>query len=190
MERVSTWGRPAAVALLILAGAAGGVRAASPEGSSDLLDEVVRVKGCRVERLGGHVQLTGRGRDRAHILSVREFPTPLVIRTRVRTNSTNVRLHYGLGQLIFNWEAREDELIIHDPVTGDELSAPGEGWIGELEWRDITWVIDVDEMRVLVDGETRYELQGDFRGLSEGVGIGPAWGSVVDVAALAVAPLD
>ena len=100
----------ACMALLILAGVTGGARAASSTDNGDLLDELIRVKGCRVERLEGYVQLTGTGGDRALVQSVREFPTPLIIRVRARTNSTNLRLHYGVGQLIFNWEAREDEI--------------------------------------------------------------------------------
>lgn len=163
----------------------GGLPAPQPP-SGDLLGQLIRVRGCQLERHDGFVRLSARTGDQSLVQTTAEFAPPLAIHLRGRTDSSNLRLYYGVGQLIFNWEAGADELRVHDPASWLEAAAADEGWIGEMEWRDITWEILPDRMRVRVDGELRYECAGEYAGLREGVGVGPAWGSVVDVASLTV----
>jgi hypothetical protein len=134
-----------------------------------------------------------RGAHRPMLVTLQQFRPPLEIRARARTDSTNIRLYYGsfgTGQLIFNWEVRPDELRLHDPATGAVSGIRGAGGIEKNVFHDIVWRIGLQRMQVLVDGEERYRGVGDYRTVVSPVGIGPAWGSRVDVESLVIAPLD
>ena len=134
-----------------------------------------------------------READRPMLATDQRFRPPLEIRARARTDSTNIRLYYGCfgtGQLIFNWEVRLDELRVHDPATGAARGIRGGGGLEKDKFHDIVWRIGPRQMQVLVDGKERYRGVGDYRAVISPVGIGPAWGSRVDVESVVIAPLD
>ncbi|UCG16002.1 MAG: hypothetical protein JSV19_11980 [Phycisphaerales bacterium] len=134
-----------------------------------------------------------READRPMLATEQRFSPPLEIRARARTDSANIRLYYGYfgtGQLIFNWEVRPDQLRVHDPATGAATGVRSAGAVEKNEFHDIIWRIGPRRMQVLVDGEERYRCVGDYREVVSPVGIGPAWGSRVDVESLVVGPLD
>jgi hypothetical protein len=134
-----------------------------------------------------------READRPMLATEQRFSPPLEIRARARTDSANIRLYYGyfgIGELIFNWEVRPAELRVHDPATGTVSGIRGAGGVEKDEFHDIVWRIESRRMQVLVDGEERYRCVGDYHNVVSPVGIGPAWGSRVDVESLVVVPLE
>lgn len=142
-------------------------------------DLTARVGGCQMTREGAVVKLSAPTSDRSLVQTSFEFQPPFVVMMRATTDSTNLRLYYNAGMVIFNWECNQQELRVHDPVTNATYSAPGKGYFEPGQMHDITWEVRHDGMRVLVDGEERFSAPGDYLDLSAPVGIGPAFGSTV-----------
>lgn len=156
---------------------------------ANLVRDMQPVNQCEKQVKAGFVVLTSPHRDMTYIQSGAKFRPPFALKTKVRTDSTNIRIYYGAGMLIFNWEAAQQELRVHDPKTGAALGIKDKGFVSPAKWHDITWEIRADRQRVLVDGEVRYEGAGDYEDLDAPVAIGPSWGSTVLVESLFVEPL-
>ncbi|WP_199613578.1 LamG domain-containing protein [Paenibacillus alkalitolerans] len=116
----------------------------------------------------------------------KEYRTPLSIEATVMTDSTNIVLLYGKGQIILNWDRREDLLNVRHPVTGKAFNVPGLGSVPTGRWHHVEWIIAEDVMRLIVNGEERYTLNGNFRGVSSSVGIRTGWRANVRVGSLSV----
>jgi len=132
--------------------------------------------------------------------TVEKFSLPLRIDATVKTDSTNIRLYYIKGEVIFNWECNPGELRIHDVITGNNYGYHGKGGVPKDEYVDIAWVIGKRRMEVFVNGEPRLQedsypymgllmLEPD-RVICESVRISAAWGSAVTVKALTVTELE
>jgi protocatechuate 3,4-dioxygenase beta subunit len=162
--------------------------------TENLAPSMKPLNGAEISEMDGARQIVCRqGAHRPMMITEQQFSPPIEIRARARTDSTNIRLYYGsfgTGQLIFNWEVNPDELRIHDPATGSISGINGRGWVEEDVFHDIVWRIGPLQMQVLVDGEERYQCEGDYSAVVSPVGIGPALGSRVDVESIVVAPLD
>lgn len=123
------------------------------------------------------------------------FPQTVSIPARIdltaKTNSTNIRIKFGTGQVILNWECIAGELRIHDPILGSSYGVGGKGKVPVNEFVRISWILDADYMLLLVDGEVRAfsEDESYMKVLKSGlpqapeslVGISSAWGSIVTV---------
>ncbi|XEC96759.1 Ig domain-containing protein [Paenibacillus tarimensis] len=123
------------------------------------------------------------------------YPTAVTIPAKIdltaKTDSTNIRLKYGSGQVILNWECNMNELRVHDPIIGTQYGIAGKGKIPRNEFVHISWIIDHRYMLLLVDGEVRLFRENEpymeliKAGISElpecMVGVAPAWGSVITV---------
>jgi hypothetical protein len=118
-----------------------------------------------------------------------KFRPPFALKAKARTDSTNIRIYYAAGMLIFNWESAQQELRVHDPKTGQALGIKDQGFVSPNKWHEVTWEIRKKSQRVLVDDELRYEAEGDYADLEAPVAIGPSWGSTVSVESLFVEPL-
>ncbi|TMV50049.1 hypothetical protein FE783_10820 [Paenibacillus mesophilus] len=128
------------------------------------------------------------------------FPEAVSIPARIdltaKTNSTNIRIKFGSGQVILNWECITGELRIHDPMLGFSYGVGGKGKVPVNEFVRISWILDVDYMLLLVDGEVRAFSEDEpyMKVLKSGlpkapeslVGICSAWGSAVTVKQLNV----
>jgi hypothetical protein len=156
---------------------------------ANLVRDMQPVNQCEKQVKAGFVMLTAPHRDMTYIQSAAKFRPPFALKVKARTDSTNIRIYYGSGMLIFNWEAVQQELRVHDPKTGAALGIKGKGYVSPAKWHDVAWEIRPDRQRVLVDGEVRYEGAGDYAELEAPVAIGPAWGSTVLVESLFVEPL-
>ncbi len=156
---------------------------------SNLVREMQPVNQCEKQIKANCVVLTSPHRDLTFIQSSAKFRPPFALKVKARTDSTNIRMYYGAGMLIFNWEAAQQELRVHDPKTGAALGIKEKGYVSPSKWHDITWEIRATRQRVLVDDELRYEAEGDYADLEGTVAIGPAWGSTVSVDTLFVEPL-
>lgn len=157
------------------------IREAKEEVPFDLLTAMVSVGRCVMKQEADYVALTPSTPDRSYMRTKEAFCPPFVLQIRGMTDSTNLRLYYGSGMVIFNWELRPTELRVHDPLTGRVTRVRGQGYISPNRWHDITWEIEPDGMRVLVDGEERFRRTGDYSKIEEPVGIGPAFGSKLSV---------
>jgi hypothetical protein len=93
------------------------------------------------------------------------------------------------GELIFNWECNVRELRVHDPATGEQHGLKDKRFITTNEWHEIVWEIRLDRMRVIVDGEVRYDSPGDYSGVESAPSVGPCFGSAVTIPEFAVTPL-
>ena len=85
---------------------------------------------------------------------------PFAFRVVGKTDSTNLRMHWHRGEPIFNWECEVGELRVHDPATAEQHGLEGKGFLTTNEWHDIVWEIALDRMRVIVDGEVRFDRKG------------------------------
>lgn len=128
-----------------------------------------------------------------------KYTLPIRIDMKAKTDSTNIRLYFGSGQIIFNWEYKQDELRIHDILTQQLYAREGQGKIPVDEFVDISWLLDKEMMRITVNGEVRAELTdmpyidayktNPELSISSKVGVGSAWGSCVTIKNLNVVKL-
>lgn len=132
------------------------------------------------------------------------YPTAISIPVRIdltaKTDSTNIRLKYGTGQIILNWECNMDELRVHDPIIGSHYGIAGRGKISENEFIHISWIIDHRYMLLLVEGEVRLFSENEQymelikAGITElppcFVGVSPAWGSVITIREMNISKWD
>jgi hypothetical protein len=172
-----------------------------PKTEEILLDELIAVSDCKVERVDEGIHLSGMG----YVRTPKAYKVPLKIETIAKTDSTNVRLHFAKGQVILNWEENPDILPVHEPIFGHAYKVEGKGRIPVNEWVNITWIIGKDYFTVLVNDEQRFHfgkedglvtlgsgmpwLISNFDNLLSTVGIGPAWGSQVTVKSMTVTEL-
>ena len=84
------------------------------------------------------------------------FSAPLKIELRAKTDSTNIRVGFRSGGVIFNWEHNPNELRVHDIATGRENGYSDRGTVPVDEFVDIEWTIGRDVMIVKVNGELRH----------------------------------
>ena len=151
--------------------------------SSDLLPSMIPFMGCVIERMSDGVKLTGASRDHmmAVALTPKLFRPPFTVKTVAKTDSTNLRLYWHVGEVIFNWECSIRCLKVHDPGTGRWWDAENKGFIEVDRWHEIAWEINPSSMRVLVDGVVRFEQSGNWENVEAPVAIGPCFGSAVTV---------
>ncbi|TMV48901.1 LamG domain-containing protein [Paenibacillus mesophilus] len=113
-----------------------------------------------------------------------EYRTPFTVEATVMTDSTNIVLLFAKGQVILNWDRREDLLHVRHPATGQPFNVPGSGAVPASRWHHVEWIIAEDVMRVLVNGEERFALPGNYRGLSGKVGIRTGWRANLSIGSL------
>lgn len=119
--------------------------------------------------------------------SPRNFSPPFRLYARAKTNSTNIRLRFGEGEVILNWEARPSELRMHDPTNRKRhLGFKGVGRVSKHRYHDIEIRVTESKVTVYVDRKERASLSGEFANLKMPVSVGPALGSVVHVESFAV----
>jgi hypothetical protein len=155
---------------------------------TDLLPSMIPFMGCVIERTADGAVLTGASRD--HMMAVALTPTlfrpPLTITAVARTDSTNLRLYWHVGEVIFNWEVSARRLKVHDPATGQWWDSDDQGFITPGEWHEVVWEIETGTMRVLVDGQLRFTRDGDWPAIAAPAAIGPCFGSTVTVRSFTV----
>jgi len=136
--------------------------------------------GCVIEHVPDGVRLTGASRDHmmAAAITCRTFRPPFTIKTVAKTDSTNLRLYWHVGEVIFNWECSIRRLKVHDPATGQWWDAEDEGFIEVDKWHEIAWEIKPNSMRVLVDGKARFERVGEWANIDAPVATAGGWDPV------------
>jgi hypothetical protein len=159
--------------------------------SENLIHRLIPHQGCVISRIDGGIQVAGSAMNWVMAAAVAPFVCrpPFVFRVVGKTDSTNLRMHFHRGELIFNWEVNVRELRVHDPATAEQHALGGKGFIAPNEWHDIAWEIRLDKMRVVVDGEVRYEGAGDYSGIESAPSVGPCFGSAISVRGFTITPI-
>lgn len=151
--------------------------------SDNLIARLIPHQGCVITRRDDSIEIAGSAMN--WVMSAAIAPlvcrAPFVFRVVGKTDSTNLRMHWHRGELIFNWECSVRELHVHDPATAEQHSLKDKGFLTTGDWHDISWEILLDRMRVIVDGEVRFEGVGDYSGIESAPSVGPCFGSTVSV---------
>jgi hypothetical protein len=107
--------------------------------SDDLLPSMIPFMGCVIVHTPDGVRLTGASRDHMMAVAVtcKTFRPPFTVKTVAKTDSTNLRLYWHVGEVIFNWECSVRRLKVHDPATGQWWDADEEGFIEVNQWHEI-----------------------------------------------------
>ena len=160
--------------------------------AENLIHRVVPHQGCVITRTASGIEIAGSAMNWVMSAAVAPFAVraPVMIRVVGKTDSTNLRMHLHRGELIFNWECNVRELRVHDPATAEQHPVAGKGFLSPNEWHEIQWEIQLDRMRVVVDGEVRFEKQGDYAGFESAPSVGPCFGSTVSVREFSVSPIS
>lgn len=118
------------------------------------------------------------------------YNLPVNIRVTAKTDSTNLRLYYNKGVVIFNWECNQSELRIHDIITGEQFGFDGIGNIPINEYVNVDWFIDRVKMVIKINDKIILEnkdlpyikiLSNTDVVISSTVGVGSALGSKVTI---------
>jgi len=108
------------------------------------------------------------------------FRPPVDIMIVAKTDSTNLRIAYAADQVIFNWELNPQELRINGGPA-DRQHKPGFGSIPTGKFVSIRWLVTPKRQSIFVDGELRFEHDGDYAHISQPVSVFPAIDSTVTV---------
>ena len=157
----------------------------------NLIHQLLPHQGCVITRTADGIEICGSAMNWVMSAGVVPFTVraPFVFRVVGKTDSTNLRMHWHRGELIFNWECNVRELRVHDPATAEQHSLKGKGFIRTNEWHTIAWEIRLDRMSVTVDGEVRYDGAGDYSGIESAPSVGPCFGSSISVREFSITPL-
>lgn len=124
------------------------------------------------------LRLTG-DTDETFATTAKCYRVPLLIDLTAKTDSTNIRLKFANGGIVFNWEHDPDALKWNDPEDGAGETIRGSGRLAANEWAHIQWYMDEKLSVVLVGGQIVHAVRGSYADLSGPIGVGPAWSSVV-----------
>ena len=151
--------------------------AAVPVSNDNLLPIMRAGDGSTISTSDEGTVITGNG----WLHTQEEYSPPFVIRAVAKTDLTNIRLIYGQGVVIFNWELNPGELRFHDPITGNESGVAGKGRVPINEWQDIEWRVETNSISIRVNGTERAKFSGNYTGMTDLAGIKTALGATVTV---------
>lgn len=88
---------------------------------------------------------------------------PFAVRTKVMfTNVPDIRLCYGISRVIFNWGDHPDQLRIHDPRTWNVTAVDHQGLLLPNSTHELVWTFMTNHMSVSVDGQIRFQTDGNY----------------------------
>jgi hypothetical protein len=158
--------------------------------SENLIARLIPHQGCVITRRDDAIEIAGSAMN--WVMSAAVAPlvcrAPFAFHVVGKTDSTNLRMHWHRGELIFNWECSVRELRVHDPATAEQHSLKDKGFLTTGDWHDILWDIGLDRMRVVVDGEVRFDGPGDYSGIESAPSVGPCFGSTISVREFNITP--
>jgi hypothetical protein len=159
--------------------------------TENLISKLIPHQGCVITPIDDGIQIAGSAMNWVMSAGVAPFVCrpPFVFRVVGTTDTTNLRMHFHRGELIFNWECDVRELKVFDPASAEDRSVKNKGFIATNEWHEISWEIQRDRMRVVVDGEVRFEGAGDYSGIESAPSVGPCFGSAISVREFSITPL-
>jgi|GEM_PF-2038437 len=144
----------------------------TPAANPGLLQKMVRDERLKVsESPEGLVIKTDDMRDR--LRSPRLMQPPFTFRATVKSDNADVRFYFGLGLVVLNWTDNRGELRYYDFATGAAAAAADKGALTPNEWHDLVFDVKSNSVVVAVDGETRYQANGNYQNLVAAPGLGP-----------------
>jgi hypothetical protein len=159
--------------------------------SENLIAKLVPHQGCVITRIDDYIHVAGSAMNWIMSAAVAPFACrpPFVFRVVGKTDSTNLRMHFHRGELIFNWERQVHELRANDPATGEQHGLADKGFLTTNEWHEILWDIRLDSWRVIVDGDVKFEAKGDYTGIESTPSVGPCFGSAICIREFNITPI-
>ena len=98
------------------------------------------------------------------------FKPPVEIQIEAKTDSTNLRIGYAADQMIFNWERNRNELRVDGgPANGKHKM--GAGLIPAKQYVTIRWLVTPKKQSVFVDGQLRFEHEGNYSMLDKPISV-------------------
>ena len=87
--------------------------------AENLIGRLIPHQGCVITRIDEGIQIAGSAMNWVMSAGVVPFVCrpPFAFRVVGKTDSTNLRMHFHRGELIFNWECNVRELRANDPAT-------------------------------------------------------------------------
>ena len=159
--------------------------------AENLIHQLIPHQGCVISRTVDGIDIAGSAMNWVMSAGVAPFAcrAPFAFRVVGKTDSTNLRMHWHRGELIFNWECSVRELRVHDPATAEQHGIKDKGFITTTDWHEIVWEIRLDRMRVIVDDEVRFDAQGDYSGIESAPSVGPCFGSTISIREFSITSL-
>ena len=74
-------------------------------------------------------------------------------------------------------------------ATAEQHSLKDKGFLTTSDWHEISWEIGLDRMRVIVDGDVRFDGAGNYSGIESAPSVGPCFGSTISVREFRITPL-
>ena len=134
--------------------------------AENLIHRLIPHQGCVITRTVDGIDIAGSAMN--WVMSAGVAPlicrAPFEFRVVGKTDSTNLRMHWHRGELIFNWECSVRELRVHDPATAEQHGLEDKGFITTHGLARDRLGDPADRMRVIVDGEVRFDGQGRLFG--------------------------
>ncbi|WDV47410.1 MerR family transcriptional regulator [Clostridiaceae bacterium M8S5] len=94
--------------------------------------------------------------DRYKLTTTKKFKIPFRVDVIVKTDNTDIRLHYNKGSIILNWWQDKEQLIIKDPMFGNSYSFNEKGYVPEKQYINLTWIVGEKYCVVIIDGRIRH----------------------------------
>lgn len=99
-----------------------------------------------------------------------KFHPPVDITIEAKTDSTDLRIGYAADQVIFNWRDAKHQLRVDGgPANGKHKM--GAGLVPTNKYVIIRWVVTPKKQSIYVDGQLRFEHEGDYSSINNPVTI-------------------
>ena len=98
------------------------------------------------------------------------YQPPVEITVVAKTDSTDLRLGYAADQIIFDWGMNRSELRV-DGGPADGHHKVGAGYITPGKFVTVRWVVTETNQSVYVDGNLRFEHDGDYSKINRCVSV-------------------
>jgi len=122
------------------------------------------------------IVLTGNQR----LESPQALRPPVEITLVAKTDSTNLRIGYAADQVIFNWELDRNQLRV-DGGPANGLHQRDKGSIPVNKYVTVKWLVSNTNQSIYVDGQLRFQHEGDYSEINRRAVVFPAAGSTVTV---------
>jgi aspartyl protease family protein len=101
-----------------------------------------------------------------HISTDRWYTPPVLFKVIAMTDSTNLRLRYGVKEIIFNWELNPSQLRIDGGIIASAHKDDA-GSIPVNQYVTIELAVEPDSMTLSVNGEQRQRISANFSEVQE-----------------------
>ena len=103
-------------------------------------------------------------------LTKKSYTPPVEITVTAKTDKQNLRLAYAADSVIFNWESNPTQLRV-DGGPANKIHKEGAGAVPADQFVTIKWIVTRKSQTIFVDGEKRYEHEGDYSKIDKPVSV-------------------